>query len=50
MNFDLIVRATARQLHMLITRRDIGMPRQDAFAILCLFHANLTQLVQTFGE
>ncbi|MNL69380.1 hypothetical protein D3C87_1942330 [compost metagenome] len=50
MNFDLVVSATARQLHMFVTRRNIGMTGQNTFAIFRFFNANLTQLIQTLRE
>ncbi len=37
-NFDLIIRAATRQLHMPIARRDIGMSRQDALSVFGFFN------------
>ncbi|SQB29571.1 Uncharacterised protein [Citrobacter koseri] len=45
MNFDLIVRPAARQLHMLVAGGDVGMAWQHAFAVFRLFHANLAELI-----
>ncbi|MNS78683.1 hypothetical protein D3C72_1123080 [compost metagenome] len=50
MNLDLIVRTATRQFHMLIARGDIRVTRQNALAVLRLFHAYLTQFIQTLGE
>ena len=37
-NFDLVICATTRQLHMPIARRNIGMPRQDTFSVFGFFN------------
>ena len=49
-NFDLIVGPATRELHMFIARRNVGMARQDALAVLGFFYRYLAQLVQTLGE
>ncbi|SQA02771.1 Uncharacterised protein [Serratia marcescens] len=50
MQLHLIVGAAARQLQVAIPRRDVGMARQHALAVLRFFHRDLAQLVQPLGE
>ncbi len=48
-NFDLIIRAATRQLHMPIARRDIGMSWQDALSVFGFFNPDL-QLIKSVGK
>ena len=46
----MVVGAAARQLKMTAARRDIGVSRQYAIAVLRLFYGDLADLVQTIGK
>jgi len=45
-----VVGAAARQLHVPVARRDVGMARQHALAVHCLADGDLAQRVQPRGE
>lgn len=49
-NFDLVICATTRQLHMPIARRNIGMPRQDTFSVFGFFNPDLAKLIKSVGK
>ena len=49
-NFDLIICATTRQLHMPIARRNIGMPRQDTLSVFGFFNPDLAKLIKSVGK
>ncbi len=49
-NFDLVICATTRQLHMPIARRNIGMPRQNTFSVFGFFNPDLAKLIKSVGK